>query len=347
MTSPSDRQQAVQLIDEAVLSGAQQARACAVLGLTPRTLQRWRQVPADRRPAARRPVPTHALSEAERVHVLEVVNSPEHANLTPHQIVPKLADEQMYVCSESTMYRLLRAAGQQSHRGRTKVPQRRPLATHCATAPNQLWCWDITWMPSTVKGRYFYWYMVKDVHSRYLVANEVHEHESAEHASDLIGKACLRECTAGNPLVLHSDNGGAMKGSTMLHTLYELGIDPSFSRPRVSNDNAYAEALFRTAKYCPLWPERPFETLEEARLWVHRFVEWYNTIHRHSALRYVTPYQRHHGQADELLAQRKQLYANARQQHPHRWSGNTRNWNLDGAVYLNPERIDAIQTETA
>ena len=347
MTSPSDRQLAMQLIEEAVLGSARLARACAVLAVTPCTLQRWRQVPVDRRPAARRAVPVNALSDAERAHVLEVVNAPEHASLTPHQIVPKLADEQIYLCSESTIYRLLRAAGQQHHRGRSKAPQRRPLTTHCATAPNQLWCWDITWMPSTVKGLYFYWYMVKDVHSRYLVANEVHAHESAEHASELIGKACLRERTAGKALVLHSDNGGAMKGSTMLHTLYELGIDPSFSRPRVSNDNAYAEALFRTAKYCPLWPERAFETLEEARQWVHRFVDWYNTIHRHSALRYVTPHQRHHGQADALLAQRKELYAHARQRHPQRWRSNARNWHLDDAVYLNPERADAIQAQAA
>ncbi len=347
MTSPSDRQCLNALIDEALAGGARLQRACALLGLTPRTLQRWRQASADRRPQALRPVPPNALSETERAQVLAVVNAPEHASLTPHQIVPKLADEGTFLCSESTVYRLLHAADQQTHRGRTKAPQRRPLTTHCATAPNQLWCWDITWMPSTVKGRYFYWYMVKDVHSRYLVANEVHEHESAEHASELMRQACLRERTAGKPLILHSDNGGAMKGATMLHTLYELGIDPSFSRPRVSNDNAHAETLFRTAKYCPMWPERPFETLEEARQWVHRFVAWYNTVHRHSALRYVTPHQRHHGQAKELLAQRERLYTTAREKHPQRWSGRTRNWHLDDAVYLNPERPNPIEAKAA
>lgn len=347
MTSPSDRQQALQLIDEAVTGGARLTRACATLALTSRTVQRWRRVPADRRPDAPRPVPANQLSDAERTHVLTVVNAPAHASLTPHQIVPKLADEGTFVCSEATMYRLLRQTNQQHHRGRSKAPQRRPLTTHCATAPNQLWCWDITWMPSTVKGRYFYWYMVKDVHSRYLVANEVHEHESAEHASELLRRACLRQRTVGNALILHSDNGSAMKGATMLQTLYELGIDPSFSRPRVSNDNAYAEALFRTAKYCPLWPERPFDTLEEAGAWVHRFVDWYNTEHRHSALNYVTPHQRHHGEADALLAQRKQLYATARQQHPERWSAQIRDWHLDDAVYLNPERPLTIEAKAA
>lgn len=347
MTSLLDRQCILALINEATDGGARRWRACQVLGLTPRTLQRWHHAPSDRRPQASRPVPANALSPAERAHVLEVVNAPAHASLTPHQIVPKLADEGTFLCSESTVYRLLHAAGQQIHRGRSKAPQRRPLTTHRTTAANQLWCWDISWMPSTVKGRYFYWYMVKDVHSRYLVANEVHEHESAEHASELIRQAGLRQRIAGKPLILHSDNGSAMKGATMLHTLYDLGIAPSFSRPRVSNDNAYAEALFRTAKYCPLWPERPFETLEDARQWVHRFVRWYNTEHRHSALRYVTPHERHHGQAQELLAQRERLYAAARQRHPQRWSGRTRNWHLDDAVYLNPERPNVIDTKAA
>ncbi len=138
-----------------------------------------------------------------------------------------------------------------------------------ADGPNQLWCWYITWLPTTVKGRYFYWYMIQDVYSRKLVANEVHESESAEQAAQLLRQACLREQRAGLPLVPHSDNGSAMKGSTMLAAMQNLGVMPSFSRPRVSNDNAYAEALFRTAKYCPLWPERPFDTLEQAVLPFH------------------------------------------------------------------------------
>lgn len=129
-----------------------------------------------------------------------------------------------------------------------------------------------------------------------------------------------------------------MKGAVMLATLHELGVASSFSRPRVSNDNAYAEALFRTAKYCPLWPERPFDTLDEARVWVNRFVAWYNHEHRHSALNYVTPNQRHTGQANHLLAARHALYAKARQHHPARWSRQTRDWTLANDVYLNPER---------
>lgn len=338
MTSPSDRRDALGILDEAVAAGARLAPACAMLELSIRTVQRWRQTPEDGRPHACRPVPVHQLSEEERRHLLVVANEPAHAQMTPHQIVPKLADEGIFLASESTFYRVLKAAGQTTHRGRSKAPQRRAPTTHRATGSNQVWCWDITWMPSTVKGRYFYWYMVKDIHSRLLVANEVHDTESADHASILIKKACLRERTAGRPLVLHSDNGSAMKGAVMLATLHELGVASSFSRPRVSNDNAYAEALFRTAKYCPLWPERPFDTLDEARLWVNRFVAWYNNEHRHSALNYVTPSQRHSGQAEHLLAARAELYAKARQRHPARWARQTRNWSLANDVYLNPER---------
>lgn len=338
MTSPSNRRDVLAMLDEAVAAGSRLAPACALLGLSLRTLQRWRRRPEDARPQATRPAPAHQLSDEERQYLLVVANEPAHAQMTPHQIVPKLADEGVYLASESTFYRVLKARGQTAHRGRSNAPQRRAPTTHRATGPNQVWCWDITWMPSTVKGRYFYWYMVKDIHSRLLVANEVHEGESADHASDLITKACLRERTAGRPLVLHSDNGSAMKGAVMLATLHELGVASSFSRPRVSNDNAFAESLFRTAKYCPMWPERPFDTLDDARRWVNRFVTWYNDEHRHSALKYVTPRQRHVGQADALLAARAALYAEARQHNPARWAGETRNWVLANDVYLNPER---------
>lgn len=332
------------LLDQAVAAGARLARACEVLGISLRTVQRWRHHPEDRRRHALRE-PANKLSAAEREAVLVVANRPGYASLTPHQIVPKLADEGIYLASESTFYRVLKAAGQGQRRGRSKKPVRRPITTHRATGPNQVWCWDITWLPTTVKGRYFYWYMIKDIYSRKLVANEVFETECADHARALLSKACLREQTAGRPLVLHSDNGATMRGMTMLAAMQELGVTASFSRPRVSNDNAYAEALFRTAKYCPLWPERPFDTLEQARHWVHRFVGWYNEKHRHSALRYVTPMQRHMGHARALLDQRRQLYEAARLRNPQRWTRHTRNWTLQDEVFLNPERTQSTNVD--
>jgi putative transposase len=342
MISTPDRQEIMTLIQQAVQAGARQTLACRELEVSARTLQRWQHQAADGRPNAQRPAPPNKLSEEERRAVLDVANRADFASLTPHQIVPKLADEGTYLASESTFYRLLKAAGQGARRGRSQSPRKHALTTHRADGPNQVWCWDITWMPTTVRGRYFYWYMMKDIYSRKLVVNEVHESENAEQAATLLRRACLKEQTAGRPLVLHSDNGTAMKGATMLASMHQLGVKPSFSRPRVSNDNAYAEALFKTAKYCAFWPERPFDTLEEARAWVHRFVHWYNEEHCHSGLKYVTPGQRHRGQADSLLAHRKAVYEAARASQPERWPGSIRDWNLDNVVYLNPERKQAV-----
>ncbi len=329
-------------------SGARREQACEELGVSVRTVQRWAHRAEDGRPGAARAAPSNKLSEAERERVLAIANEPAHASLAPHQIVPRLADEGVYVASESTFYRVLKAANQQHRRGRARRPSQRTATTHRADGPNQLWCWDITWLPTTVKGQFYYWYMMKDIHSRKLVANEVHASETSEQAARLLVNGCLREGLAGRPLVLHSDNGAAMKGSTMLASMQNLGVMPSFSRLRVSNDNAYAETLFRTAKYCPLWPQKPFDTLVAARAWVQRFVQWYNEEHRHSGIRYVTPAQRHRGEAPELLQHRVAVYEAARARQPLRWSGKTRNWSLPDAVWLNPEReVDRGQKRKA
>jgi hypothetical protein len=195
MISLPDREHIVALIDEAVESGARRRPAAHLLGLSVRTVERWRAegaalVRADRRPTAIRPPSSRCLSQTERAAVLEIANSPAFASLPPSQIVPKLADQGRYVASESTFYRLLKAADLQHHRGQARAPHRRHRPTsHRATGPNQVWCWDITWLPSAVKGLYHYWYMVLDVYSRKIVAHEVHTAEWAEHASHLIRRA--------------------------------------------------------------------------------------------------------------------------------------------------------------
>ena len=296
-------------------------------------------VTADSRPTSVRPEPANKLTEDERTEILAVANSEEFASLPPSQIVPTLADRGIYVASESSFYRVLKSASQQHHRGKAKKPSGRLVTSHCAIAPNQVWSWDITWLPAAIKGKYHYWYMVLDIYSRKIVGHEVHEAESAESAARLMRRASLAEGLAGRPLVLHSDNGSAMKGSTMLATLEQLGVAPSFSRPRVSNDNAYAESLFRTCKYRPDYPSKPFATLEDARAWTQKFVCWYNQDHKHSGLKFVTPAQRHGGQAEAILEHREQVYREAKSRNPLRWSRNIRNWNLDDQVWLNPERI--------
>lgn len=340
MICHADRCQAVALIDETVAAGARCRKACEVLGISVRTYQRWTRgdaVSTDRRPEADRPVPANKLSQAERDEILAVANSPAYRSLPPSQIVPSLADEGRYIASESSFYRTLRVANQQNHRGRSQAPQSRVPSTHCATGPNQVYCWDITWLPGPARGRFFYLYLILDLFSRKIVAWEVHDTEASDLAAKLIHQACLAEGLATRPLVLHADNGSPMKGATLLETLHRLGITPSYSRPRVSNDNAFAESLFRTCKYRPDYPVNGFKTIDEARAWVLSFVHWYNTQHKHSGLKFTTPQQRHTGEAETIVEYRKQVYEAAKAQRPDRWSGEIRDWNLPDQVWLNPE----------
>jgi putative transposase len=331
------------LINEAADGGCRHTAACTELGISVRTYQRWRREggKGDGRKGSRLTAPANKLSEDERQRILAVANSAEFASSPPSQIVPTLVDRGEYLASESTIYRVLKAEKQQHHRGRAKKPSTKVVTSHCATEANRLWAWDITWLPAGVKGLYFYWYMVLDVYSRKIVGHEVHVAESAELASLLLRKASLAEGLAGREVVLHSDNGSSMKGATMLATLEKLGIMPSFSRPRVSNDNAFAESLFRTCKYRPNYPSKPFASVDEARAWTLQFVQWYNHQHKHSGLKFVTPAQRHDGRDDAILRHREQVYEAARLHRPERWSGATRDWKLKSEVWLNPERNPA------
>lgn len=351
MITTLDRQMAIQLIDEARCAGACESKACEVLGLTCRTLRRWReqmrteQRLQDRRKdgADKRGAPTNALTESERQQILDTCNQPEFQSLPPSQIVPILADRGVYMASESSMYRILKEANQLHHRSRSKAPEKKSEPRrYCATGPNELWSWDITFLRSTLKGDFYKLYMIEDIFSRKIVGWEVHREESSEHASALVTKACLAERIRKDQLKIHSDNGSPMKGGTMLATLQKLGVIPSFSRPSVSNDNAYSESLFRTLKYTPAFPTKPFESLEAARAWVHKFVSWYNHQHRHSGIRYVTPHARHTGQDQQILEQRHHLYEQAKAKKPERWSGKTRNWDRIDSVWLNPRKDDQV-----
>jgi putative transposase len=324
------------LVEEAVSAGARQEVVCARLGLTERTLQRWRRPEtAEDRRCGPRTQPANKLSAAERARILALINSEEFRDMSPKQIVPALADRGLYVASESSFYRTMKAAQLLAHRGRARAPTSRPKAEHVARGPCRVWTWDITYLRGPVKGTFLYLYLVVDVYSRRVMGWAVHEEELAAHAAALITRAWEE---AGRPegLVLHSDNGGPMKGATMLATLQWLGVAASFSRPRVSDDNAFSEALFRTLKYRPSFPSRPFHGVQDATAWVERFVAWYNTQHRHSAIRFVTPDERHFGREAQVLAQRHEVYQRARRRHPERWSRSTRDWTPAGPVRLNP-----------
>lgn len=333
-------------IDAAVAAGARHAAACEVVGLDERTVQRWRRRPDSidqrRGPATR---PANALTAAEETELLTLVTSQELGGLSPHQLVAKLADMGIYIASASTLYRLLRRHRLQQHRERTRPATHRRPREHVATGPNQVWAWDITYLPAAVRGSFWYLYAVIDVWSRKLVASVVHDVQSEDFAARLIAQACHDERVERGHLVLHADNGAAMKGKTMLAKLEELGIVPSFSRPRVSDDNAFPEALFRTLKYRPSYPSGPFVTLDDARRWVASFVSWYNDDHQHSGIRFVTPSDRHHGREHAILAQRHAVYLAARAKQPARWSGDTRDWTPIATVRLNPDHRAASRAD--
>ena len=336
--SSQDRQMALELITEAMNQGARQCSACKIVGISSRTLQHWRVIGIEDRRQIVKKTPTNKLSEEERKQILSVCNSQEFCNQTPKQIVPALADRNIYLASESSFYRILRNAGQLHHRGRAASPvtTKKP-DTYIADGPNQVWSWDITYLAGTLKGVFFYLYLFMDIYSRKIVGWEVYENESSEQAADVLRKTRLTEALPVNhKVVLHSDNGSPMKGATMLATMQKLGIVPSFSRPSVSNDNPYSESLFKTMKYVAAYPSKPFESLDEARQWVLRFVNWYNNCHRHNGIKYVTPTQRHNGQDVTILKQRKHVYEEAKKKHPERWSGETRNWTHEPIVKLNP-----------
>lgn len=345
MTSLAQRKAVLVLVAQACDAGARLARACAQIGLSARTAQRWQCRAAhddgDLRASARRVAtpPPNRLTDAEREDALALLNSDEFKDLPPSQIVPRLADQGRYVASESTLYRLLRSAGQLAHRRGERAPHQRsrPRAL-VARRPDQIYTWDISYLPTDVRGRYFYLYVFIDLFSRKIVGWQVYDSESAQRASELLTDICARQAIAPEQLTLHSDNGGPMKGETMLATLQRLGVAASRSRPAVSNDNPFSEALFRTLKYRPELPLRPLRNLLEARGWVSRLVHWYNHEHRHSAIGFVTPEQRHRQIDRFLLNNRSAVYAAARDRHPHRWSGPIRNWAYIDVVHLNPDK---------
>ncbi len=342
LITEQDKAEAIILIQEACDAGARLQPTCEILELDIRTWQRWKKDDGlkDKR---RGPltVPANKFTEFERKRLLEVVNSAEFRNQSPNQIVPTLATQGDYIGSESTIYRTLREKLMLQHRNASRPStHRKPPELH-ATQPNQLWSWDITFLLSTIRGKYFYLYLFLDVFSRKIVGFDVFEEQSAEHAAYVVSNAYIAEGVREGQVNLHADNGGPMKGSMMLAKLQDLGVTASFSRPSVSNDNPFSEALFKTLKYCPQYPRNPFTSVGEALAWVVKFVDWYNNVHQHSGINFVTPSVRHEGKDREILEKRKQVYELARQRNPNRWSGKTRNWDRVDEVFLNTKRTSS------
>jgi putative transposase len=323
----------VELVIEAHFSGCRIKVSCFDLGIDFKTFCRWREDPVDKRHGPLT-VPKNKLSTEEKDNIIRIVNLHEFMDYSPWIIVAKLADRGQYIASESTFYKVLKERKQLVHRAKSKpanVYRPAPLVAH---EPNEIWSWDITYLKTMIRGQFYYVYLMMDIWSRRIVGFDVQEEESMDHSASLMDKLCKAEGVKKDQLVLHSDNGGPMKGATMLATLEKLGVAASFSRPRVSNDNPYSESLFKTLKYCPKYPDR-FESLSEAKRWMIMFTDWYNN-HQHSGIKFVTPNERHNGLDDEILKKRKEVYKQAKSMNPARWSNrDTRNWNREEKVYLN------------
>jgi putative transposase len=340
--SISDRQECLDLVREANAGGARKELACELLGVTVRTVERWANRPEDLR---RGPItmPSSALTSEEKMEVLKIANSAEYANLPPGQIVPRLADQGIYVASESSFYRILKANNLLTHRSKSQPRKLIKPEALMATSPNQIWSWDITYLKAEIKGLFYYLYLPMDIFSRMIVHWEIHDSESAELASQMIKMACEKQGVSYGQIKLHSDNGGPMKGATMLATLQWLGVAPSYSRPRVSDDNPFSEAMFKTLKYCPSFPTSGrFESINAAREWVGKFVHWYNNVHLHSGISWVTPASRHTNSDQNILEKRSEVYELARAKNPNRWSEKTRDWSRSSFVELNPGRSPKI-----
>jgi len=341
MTHSTVRKEILDLVSEAKNGGATMKRIAPVIGCCSRTLKRWSAQEEDKRTLRKDFIPSNKLSQEERKGIIDVSNSEIYKNLSVHQIVPKLADKGIYIASESTMYRVLHEHKQLQHRHKQRIATKVKPLPLVASKPNQIYSWDITYLPTTVQGMFYYLYLFMDIYSRKIVGWQIYTKQSSSLASEIIKDIAINEDIKPNDVTLHSDNGSPMKGATFLTTLQKLGIMPTFSRPSVSDDNPYSESLFKTLKYTPSYPSKPFEDVVSARVWCDTFVKWYNNEHCHSGIAFVTPNQRHLLQDEKIIEARVCVYEKAKMKHPNRWSGKTRNWTFINEVHLNPNKAKA------
>jgi len=320
---------------EAVTANGETAALCQSIGLSRASLYRRRRpapVSTPRRPRAPSP---RALVPAERQAVLDTLHSARFVDQSPTEVHATLLEEQTYLCSPRTMYRVLAAADEVRER---RAQARHPAYTKpelVATAPNQVWSWDITKLKGPIPYLYYSLYVILDLFSRYVVGWMVARQESAQLAERLIEQTCAKQGIGPQQLTIHADRGAPMRSKVVALLFSDLGIAASHSRPRVSNDNPFSEAQFRTVKYRPEFPDR-FGALEHARAICHDLLVWYNDAHHHSGLRYLTPADVHYGRAPAILEVRHRTRLAAYAAHPERFvHGTPRPETLLTAVWIN------------
>lgn len=335
---------AVALIKEAQNNEARQWKACRVLEISVSTFRRWRAGNLkDLRKSAFKQVPRKLTNEEEQ-SIIDICCSKKYKDDNPYKIHASLLDEGRYIASISTFYRVLKKKSLLSHRGNTRLAQSRSKPPEkIATGPNQVWCWDITWLKSDVQGLYYYAYTIIDIWDRSIVDWSIHDREDDALSEELFQHA-LRKNNFPDVWV-HSDNGNPMKGATLLGLFYNLGISNSYSRPRVSNDNPYIESWFKTLKYDVSFPKN-FISIKNAREWFASFVSNYNTSHSHSGVHFITPEQVRSGQYTSIVQNRNKVMLEAKEKNPQRWSNKVKQLPEKHIVILNPVNLTSVSNKS-
>lgn len=310
---------------------------CDYIGVSARTIQRWNKYGLDDKRTIIEKEGPQKLTDEQRNEVFRVACSDDYKDMNPHEIYNSLLDRGIYLASESTFYRVLREHNAVTHRTESKEgTSRKKPAELKATAKNQVWMWDITWLKTNVQGLYYYAYVIEDLFDRSIVGWAIYSNENDVHAKELFEQVTQKENA--HPEFIHSDNGNAMKGVTLLAFYYRIGITPSYSRPRVSDDNPYIESFFKTVKYTCRYPKN-FNSIEHARCWFADFVDQYNTRRMHSGLQYITPLQKRNGEHNAIFEKRNIVLAAAKLMFPERWGKRaTKKYTVANAEVLNPTK---------
>ena len=338
-----DRKSATELIDEAYRDGARLFKACKVLEISVSTFRRWKTGNyKDQRKGAKKDVP-RKLSEEERQEIIDVCCSEEYKDDNPYEIHSSLLDKGKYIASISSFYRVLRDEKLVNHRSNTRAPHKRVKPPELTTdGPNQVWTWDITWLKSNIRGLFFYAYTIIDIWDRSIVKWSIHDCESDEYATQLFHEAVVENDYP--DVFVHSDNGNPMKGVTLLQFFNDFGINNSYSRPRVSDDNPFIESWFKTMKYDISYPGK-FNSISFARQWYGQFVHIYNTEHKHSGLHYMTPKQVREGKYSKIANSRNKVMKKAFKRNPSRWGRKVKLIPETHIVCLNPSMDTRINSK--
>jgi putative transposase len=352
MISPQDRRHAVDLINKAVADGARAVKACQCLNLAYSTYRKWMNDPdgEDGRPRAIHAPNSKALCIEEKKAVLERYCHPDVCDLSIRQAYYKLLDDGEYLASESTVYRIFRKSNVNVRRDGSRAPVKRNKPTSFeATGPNQVWSWDITYLKDAKhKQRFYYVFAIVDIYSRFVVHADVYDNEGTDNAKQFLETAFKKHHIKPRALVLHSDNGAAMKAAETLAVLQKYKVRQSNSRPRVSNDNPYSESLFKTMKYRGLMGKRQYRSIDDAKDKLKKFVTKYNTQWVHSGINNVTPLCRFLRQDDILQKRRQAVIQSARKRHPCRWiQGQGKQFKTAGSQFLNPDKPKTLNETTS